>query len=65
MIETINQKESVTLGISNEGEKNFPVDVIKNWNPEKINYFGNTVYFKVGNKFYSINSQDFKDIFNN
>jgi hypothetical protein len=65
MIETMSQKESVTLGVSNEGEKNFPVDVIKNWTPEKVNYFGNTVYFKVGEKFYSINSEDFKDIFSN
>ena len=65
MIETMSQKESVTLGISNEGEKNFPVDVIKNWNPEKVNYFGNTVYFEVGEKFYSINYDDFNDIFRN
>ena len=65
MIETISQKESVTLGVSNEGEKNFPLDVIKNWNPEKVNHFGNTVYFKVGEKFYSINSEDFSNIFSN
>lgn len=61
----MSQKESVTLGVSNEGEKNFPLDVIKNWNPEKVNYFGDTVYFKVGEKFYSINSGDFSDIFSN
>ena len=65
MIEIMNQKESVTLGVSNEGEKNFPLDVIKNWNPEKVNHFGNTVYFKVGEKFYSINSEDFSNIFSN
>ena len=65
MIGTMYQKESVTLGVSNEGEKNFPLDVIKNWNPEKVNYFGSTVYFKVGEKFYSINSGDFNDIFSN
>lgn len=61
----MSQKESVTLGVSNEGEKNFPLDVIKNWNPEKVNYFGDTVYFKVGKIFYSINSEDFNDIFSN
>ncbi len=65
MIGTMSQKESVTLGVSNEGEKNFPLDVIKNWNPEKVNYFGDTVYFKVGEKFYSINSGDFSNIFSN
>lgn len=65
MIGTMYQKESVTLGVSNEGEKNFPLDVIKNWNPEKVNYFGSTVYFKVGEKFYSINSEDFSNIFSN
>lgn len=65
MIGTMSHKESVTLGISNEGEKNFPVDVIRNWKPEKVNYFGSTVYFKVGEKFYSINSEDFRQIFNN
>lgn len=65
MIGTINQKDSVTLGVSNEGEKNFPVDVIKNWKPEKVDYFGSTVYFKAGEKFYAINSQDFNDIFKN
>ena len=65
MIETISQKESVTLGVSNKGERNFPVNVIKNWNPEKVNYFENIVYFKVGEVFYSINSEDFNDIFKN
>jgi hypothetical protein len=65
MIEAISQKKSVTLGVNNKGERNFPVNVIKNWNPEKVNYFGDTVYFKVGEVFYSINSEDFKDIFEN
>lgn len=65
MIETISQKESVTLGVSNKGERNFPVNVIKNWNPEKVNYFGTTVYFKVGEVFYSINREDFNDIYKN
>ena len=65
MVEATSQKESVTLGVSNEGEKNFPLDVIKNWNPEKVNHFGDTVYFKVGENFYSINSEDFSDIFSN
>jgi hypothetical protein len=65
MVETMNQKESVTLGISNEGEREFSVEVIKNWLPEKVSYFGNVVYFKVKDKFYSIKSEDFKEIFEN
>ena len=65
MIDTINQKESITLGVSNEGERNFPINVVKKWSPQNINYFGDTVYFKVNKQFFSIKVEDFNQIFNN
>ena len=39
------------------------VDAISIWSPEKISYIAGLVFFKVDGIFYSMNKQDFKDIF--
>ena len=55
--------EIVTVGVANEGELTLPVDVVKEWEPKKINYMGDVVYFKADDKFYSMKVLDFKEIF--
>lgn len=57
-------KETVTLGIANTGEKNFKVEDIINWKPEKISYMGDSVFFQVDETFYSMKRLDFREIFN-
>ena len=57
-------KEIVTLGIANTGEKNFKVEDIIDWKPQKISYMGDSVFFQVDETFYSMKRIDFKEIFN-
>jgi hypothetical protein len=49
--------------VANETEKNFDVEILKTWEPKNINYFGDTVYFKNGDTYYSMKRQDFDKIF--
>jgi hypothetical protein len=55
--------EVVRVGVANEGELTLPVEVVKEWEPKKINYMGEVVYFKAGDKFYSMKTLEFKQIF--
>jgi hypothetical protein len=55
--------ESILVGVANDGEIMLPLDVINKWNPEKITFLGDTVFFKVGDRFHSIKRVDFCKIF--
>lgn len=57
-------KESIKVGIANEGETNIDIDVLKTWEPKKITHIGTTVFFKNGDTFYSMTRDEFKRIFN-
>lgn len=57
-------KEMVKVGVANDGEKNLEIEVIKEWKPKNINYFGDTVYFKHEDKYYTMKTADFRKIFN-
>ena len=39
-------KQTISVGVANEKEKNFDIEELKSWNPKNINYFSDTVYFK-------------------
>ena len=56
-------KNTVTVGIANEGRRNFNVDEMSNWEPKKITYSGTSVFFKVEDTFYSMDRTDFEEIF--
>jgi hypothetical protein len=57
-------KEVVKIGVANEGELNLEVEDVKKWEPQNINYFGDTVFFKNGDTYYSMKREDFKRIYN-
>ena len=57
-------KEIVNVGVANEGEITLDVDIVKNWVPKDINYFGDVVFFKNEKTYYSMKRMDFKRIFN-
>lgn len=57
-------KESVKVGVANNGETNLDVEVIKAWVPKNINYIGTTVFFKNDTTYYSMSREDFKRIYN-
>jgi len=55
--------EMVRVGVANEGEVTIPVDVVEKWEPKKITYISDTVFFSVEGVFYSMKTLDFKQIF--
>lgn len=57
-------KETIKVGVANEGETNMDVELIKSWIPKNITYSGDIVIFKADKKFYSMKRDDFKKIFN-
>lgn len=56
-------KLTVSVGVANETERNFDVEILKTWEPKNINYFSDTVYFKHEDTYYSMKRQDFDKIF--
>ena len=54
---------SVLVGVANQGEQNIPLDIISKWEPDKLSFFGDTVFFKVENTYYSMKKKDFCNIF--
>lgn len=56
-------KQTVSVGVANEGETNLDVDVVKTWTPKEINCFGDTVFFKIEKSFYSMKRNDFIKFF--
>mgnify|MGYP000573622460 FL=1 len=57
-------KETVLVGIANEGETNLDVEVVKKWEPKDINYFGEVVFFKHDKTYFSMKRDVFKKVFN-
>jgi len=56
-------KQTISVGVANEKEKNFDIEELKSWNPKNINYFSDTVYFKHEDTYFSMKRQDFDKIF--
>jgi hypothetical protein len=56
-------KESVMVGVANEGEKSFDVEELKTWQPKNINYFSDVVYFSNDKIYYSMKRTTFDQIF--
>lgn len=56
--------KSITLAVANEGERNFDIELVRGWEPKKISYMGSTVFFEYDGTFYSMNTIDFKQLFN-
>lgn len=55
--------KSVLVAVANEGEQNMPLEVVSEWNPDKISFFGETVFFKVDKSYFSMKKSDFCTIF--
>ena len=54
---------SVKVGVANESEQSFQINVVKEWRPTNITYIGSAVFFKVENTYFSMNVLDFRNIF--
>ena len=55
--------KSILVATANLGEQSISIDIIKKWEPEKISFISNTVFFKVDDTFFSMKKDDFCDIF--
>jgi len=56
--------DTVLVGIANEGEQQFKVELVQKWEPKNITYIGDTVFFKQGDSYFSMRATDFRTIFN-
>jgi hypothetical protein len=56
-------EELIKVGVANEGEINLPVSLLTEWKPSNVNQFGDTVFFKQGDMYYSMKLVDFKKLY--
>ncbi len=56
-------KKMVKLGLANIGEQSIELEIVEKWEPEKITFLGNTVFFSVDGTFFSMERVDFMNIF--
>jgi hypothetical protein len=57
------EKETVILGVANEGERSYPLKEVIKWKPTKVSKMGSLTYFQSGDTFYSIPTEKFHEIF--
>ena len=55
--------KSVLVAVANEGQQNMPLAVVEKWDPEKLSFFGETVFFKADDTYFSMKKFDFCNIF--
>lgn len=56
--------DTVSVFFANIGEDILSIDVISKWKPSKLEYVGDTVFFKQGDAYFSMRVMDFRKIFN-
>jgi hypothetical protein len=56
-------EETVRVGVANEGEITLSVSVVKEWSPTNKSQFGDTVFFKQEDTYYSMKVMDYNKIF--
>ncbi len=54
----------VKVGVANDGEQAIKIEIVEKWEPSNITYIGDTAFFKVADRYYSMKTIDFKKIFN-
>jgi hypothetical protein len=57
-------KEEVFVGVPNEGKISLSLELVKKWEPKKINKIGDTVFFSVNDMYFSMEIIKFNEIFN-
>lgn len=53
------KETTVTLGVANEGERNFKIDEVLLWEKKKMSYIGDSVFFEANEVFYSMKKIDY------
>jgi hypothetical protein len=57
-------KQTITVGVANEGERNISVEELLKHEPKKITYSGRQVFFEHDGKFLSMDRMNFKEVYN-
>jgi hypothetical protein len=55
--------KSVLVAVANDSQQSMSLDVVSKWDPDKISFFGDTVFFKVEDTYLSMKKLDFCNIF--
>ena len=58
------EREEVLVGLPNEGLISLSLDLVKKWEPKKINKIGDTVFFNINGMYLSMETIKFNEIFN-
>jgi hypothetical protein len=56
-------EEAIKVGVANEGETIIPISVLEKWEPKNITQFGDTVFFKQDDTYYSMKVLDFRKLY--
>ena len=56
-------KNTVLVGLPNEGDIEILIEQVNKWKPTEVDYIGETVFFKHDNSLVSMKSEDFLKIF--
>jgi hypothetical protein len=63
MNKTKQMGKSVLVAVANVGEQNLQVEVVEKWQPDKLSFLGDTVFFRVDDTFFSMKKVEFCTIF--
>tara|TARA_R110000772_G_scaffold17946_3_gene50078 strand:+ start:195445 stop:195633 length:189 start_codon:yes stop_codon:yes gene_type:complete len=56
------KKESIMLGVANEGEQSFDLALVKEWEINKTTKVGDTIFFEVDGTYFSVSRDKFDNI---
>lgn len=54
----------VKVGVANDGEQVIEIKIVEKWEPTNTIVIGDTSFFKVEDRYYSMKTIDFRKIFN-
>lgn len=54
----------VKVGVANDGEQVIEIEIVEKWEPTNTIVIGDTSFFKVEDRYYSMKTIDFRKIFN-
>lgn len=54
----------VKVGVANDGEQVIEIEIVEKWEPTNTIIIGDTTFFKVEDRYYSMKTIDFRKIFN-
>jgi hypothetical protein len=58
------KNKKIAVAFANEPLQYLDIETLEKWEPKNVNKFGNTVFFKIEDKYVSMTTEDYRKIFN-